>query len=59
MDSRLVESLWVKTRGEADRGDLMVGCCYRPPDQGEEEDGPFFKQPKEAYDHKFWFSWGT
>ena len=33
-----VESLWVKIRGRADKADILVGICYRPPNQGEETD---------------------
>lgn len=49
----------VKIRGEAVRGDLVVGCCYRPSDQGKEVDGAFFEQLKEVCIQRFWFSWGT
>ena len=30
-----VESLWVKIRGRADKADILVGICYRPPNQDE------------------------
>ena len=33
-----VESLWVKIRGRADKADILVGVCYRPPSQDEEID---------------------
>ena len=26
-----VESLWVKIRGRADKADILMGICYRPP----------------------------
>jgi len=28
-----VESLWVRIKGQAHKGDIMVGVYYRPPDQ--------------------------
>ncbi|CAM2116169.1 unnamed protein product [Caretta caretta] len=39
-----VESLWVKFRGENNKGDVMVGICYRSPDQEDEVDEAFFGQ---------------
>jgi len=27
------ESLWVRIKGRAGAGDIMIGVCYRPPDQ--------------------------
>ena len=38
MDEERVESLWVKVKGQAGKGDTVVGVYYRPPDQGEEVD---------------------
>ncbi|GAB0207927.1 hypothetical protein GRJ2_003258400 [Grus japonensis] len=43
-----VESLWVKIRDQANKGNFVVGVCYRPPDQGEEVDEEFFLQLQEA-----------
>ena len=43
-----VESLWVKTRDQANKGNFVVGVYYRPPDQGEEADEEFFLQLQEA-----------
>ena len=38
------ECLWVRIRGRANKADIMVGCCYRPPNQDEEVDEIFYKQ---------------
>ncbi|GAB0184095.1 hypothetical protein GRJ2_000874800 [Grus japonensis] len=38
-----VECLWVRIRGKANKADIMVGVCYRPPNQGEEADEIFYK----------------
>ena len=35
-----VESLWVKIKDRSSKGRLVVGVCYRPPDQGELVDKP-------------------
>ncbi|GAB0209132.1 hypothetical protein GRJ2_003378900 [Grus japonensis] len=39
-----VECLWVRIRGKANKADIMVGICYRPPNQDEEADKIFYKQ---------------
>ena len=39
-----VECLWVRIRGKANKADIMVGVCYRPPNQDEEADEIFSKQ---------------
>ncbi|KAK4810732.1 hypothetical protein QYF61_007706 [Mycteria americana] len=39
-----VECLWVRMRGKANKADIMVGVCYRPPNQDEEADEIFYKQ---------------
>ncbi|GAB0183530.1 hypothetical protein GRJ2_000818300 [Grus japonensis] len=39
-----VECLWVRIRGKANKADIMVGVCYRPPNQDEEADKIFYKQ---------------
>ncbi|KAK4819370.1 hypothetical protein QYF61_001649 [Mycteria americana] len=39
-----VEPLWVRIRGKANKTDIVVGVCYRPPNQGEEADEIFYKQ---------------
>lgn len=43
-----VESLWVKIRGRADKADILVGVCYRSPNQDEETDELFYEQLAEA-----------
>ena len=39
-----VECLWVRIRGKANKADVMVGVCYRPPNQDEEADEIFYKK---------------
>ncbi|KAM9600796.1 uncharacterized protein ACIBXB_004039 [Morphnus guianensis] len=39
-----VECLWVRMRGKADKADIVLGVCYRPPDQVEEMDEVFYKR---------------
>ncbi|GAB0204048.1 hypothetical protein GRJ2_002870400 [Grus japonensis] len=39
-----VECLWVRIRGKVNKADIMVGVCYRPPNQDEEADEIFYKQ---------------
>ncbi|KAK4814558.1 hypothetical protein QYF61_023757 [Mycteria americana] len=43
-----VECLWVRIRGKANKADIVVGVCYRPPKQDEETDELFYKQLGEA-----------
>ena len=43
-----VESLWIKIRGQANKGDIMVGVYYRPPDQGKPVDEAFLLLVREA-----------
>ncbi|KAK4830597.1 hypothetical protein QYF61_012023 [Mycteria americana] len=43
-----VECLWVRIRGKANNADIVVGVCYRPPNQDEETDELFYKQLGEA-----------
>jgi len=42
------ESLWVRIKGQAHKGDVMVGVYYRPPDQQEEVDEAFYRQLQAA-----------
>ncbi|CAM2095472.1 unnamed protein product [Caretta caretta] len=42
------ECLWIKFRSVSNKGDVVVGACYRPPDQGDEVDEAFFRQLTEA-----------
>jgi len=37
-----VESLWVRIRDRGNKGNLVMGVYYRPPDQGEPTDKAFF-----------------
>jgi len=39
-----VECLWVKMRGKANKADILLGVCYRPPNQDEEVDEVFHKR---------------
>ncbi|TRZ10882.1 hypothetical protein HGM15179_016231 [Zosterops borbonicus] len=39
-----VESLWVRIKGKAIKADILLGVCYRPPNQEEEMDNLFYKQ---------------
>ena len=39
-----VECFWVRIRGKANKADIMVGVCYRRPNQDEEADEIFYKQ---------------
>ncbi|KAK4823236.1 hypothetical protein QYF61_000096 [Mycteria americana] len=43
-----VECLWMRIRGKANKADIVVGVCYRPPNQDEETDELFYKQLGEA-----------
>jgi len=48
MATNRVECLWVRIRGNANKADIMVGVCYRPPNRDEEVDEIFCKQLGEA-----------
>ena len=39
-----VKHLWVRIRGKASKADIMVGVCYRPPNQDEKADEVVYKQ---------------
>ena len=39
-----IKSLWVRIRGKANRADILVGFCYKPPNQDEETDEAFCEQ---------------
>ncbi|RMC01235.1 hypothetical protein DUI87_22184 [Hirundo rustica rustica] len=41
-----VECLWVRIKGKANKADVLVGVCYRPPSQEEEVDNLLYKQLK-------------
>ncbi|GAB0202630.1 hypothetical protein GRJ2_002728600 [Grus japonensis] len=38
-----VKCLWVRMRGKANKADILLGVCYRPPNQDEEADEAFYK----------------
>lgn len=42
-DERAV-CLWIRVRGKGNKADIIVGVCYRPPNQDEEEDKISYKQ---------------
>ncbi|GAB0176272.1 hypothetical protein GRJ2_000092400 [Grus japonensis] len=44
MDEEPTESLWVRIKGRAGAGDIIVGVCYRPPDQGDGADEALYRQ---------------
>ncbi|GAB0208651.1 hypothetical protein GRJ2_003330800 [Grus japonensis] len=44
MDEELTKSLWVRIKGSAGAGDIIVGVCYRPPDQGGRADEAPYRQ---------------
>ncbi|RMC22386.1 hypothetical protein DUI87_00700 [Hirundo rustica rustica] len=39
-----VECLWVRIKGKANKADILLGVCYRPPNQEEEVDNLIYKQ---------------
>ncbi|GAB0178597.1 hypothetical protein GRJ2_000325000 [Grus japonensis] len=44
MDEEPTESLWVRIKGRAGAGDIIVGVCYRPPGQGDRADEALYRQ---------------
>ncbi|GAB0209359.1 hypothetical protein GRJ2_003401600 [Grus japonensis] len=44
MDEEPTKSLWVRIKGRAGAGDIIVGVCYRPPDQGDRADEALYRQ---------------
>ncbi|GAB0206448.1 hypothetical protein GRJ2_003110400 [Grus japonensis] len=44
MEEELTKSLWVRIKGRAGAGDIIVGVCYRPPDQGDRADEALYRQ---------------
>ncbi|GAB0179184.1 hypothetical protein GRJ2_000383700 [Grus japonensis] len=48
MDEELTESLWVRIKGRAGAGHIIVGVCYRPPDQGDRADEALYRQMEAA-----------
>ena len=43
-DEELAESLWVRLKGQAHKGDITVGVYYRRPDQEGKVDEAFYRQ---------------
>jgi len=43
-----VEYLWIKMMGKANKADILLGACYRPPNQDEEVDEIFYKRLAEV-----------
>lgn len=43
-DEEQVESLWVRSKGQAGMGDTVVGVYYRPPNQDKEVDDALYRQ---------------
>jgi len=43
-DDDKLDCLWVRIRGKANKTDIMVGVCYRPPCQDEGADKILYKQ---------------
>jgi len=42
------ESLWVRISKQTNTGDIVMGICYKMPDQEEEIDKSFFRKLEEA-----------
>jgi len=42
------EYLWVKMRGKANKADILLGVCYRPPNQDKEVDEVCYKRLAEV-----------
>lgn len=54
---RMDESLWVRIKERADKCDIILRLCYRPPPDQEDQAGEaLYKQP---HIQKPWSSWGT
>jgi len=43
-----IKCLWVKMKGKANKADILLGVCYRPPNQDEEVDEVFYKHLAEV-----------
>jgi len=59
MDEEPTERLWVRIKGRAGTCDIIVGVCYRPPDQEDRADEGLYRQIGAALVHVPWSSWGT
>ena len=54
-----VESIWIRIKAKANKTDVTVGVCYRPPTQDEEVDERLYKQLDEVSRSPPLFLWGT
>jgi len=54
-----VESLWVRIKVKANKINIIVGVCYRPPNQDEEVGKTLYKQLGEVSRSFPFFLWGT
>ncbi|PKU46094.1 mitochondrial fission process protein 1 [Limosa lapponica baueri] len=43
-----VGCLWERMKGKANKGDFVLGVCYRPPNQDEQADEAFYKRLAEV-----------
>ena len=59
MDDEPSESLWVSTKEKTGKGDVVVGVCYKPPDQEEPADETLYRRQEQPHIHRPWSSWGT
>jgi len=44
VDEDLTESLWVRIKGRAGTGEIIVGVCYRPPNHEDQMDEALYRQ---------------
>ncbi|KAK4831293.1 hypothetical protein QYF61_016763 [Mycteria americana] len=49
MDEEPTKSLWVRIKGRAGTGDIVVGVCYRPADQEYQVDEALYRQIDRVY----------
>ena len=59
MDDEPSESLWVSTKEKTGKGDIVVGVCYKPPDQEEPADETLYRRQEQPHIHRPWSSRGT
>lgn len=46
IDEELTETLWVSSKEKTGKGDIVVGICYRLPDQEVQVDEALYSQPE-------------
>lgn len=46
IDDEPTETLWVSSKKKTGKGDIVVGICYRLPDQEEQVDETLYRQPE-------------